>query len=322
MHSKMYFEVLQSAGLMQNSDQILKVTKLSGGKNSSVKLIELKSNKFVLKQYPAEVKSERLDVEYKFLSWVNKMGINNVPKAITKNFKYNIGVYSYIEGTQIQRATPAGLNACVKFINELNVCNLKSPPEIAHAADCFFSYNELLASIQKRFERLFNFENSQCEEYRAALRYFLQIFEKLTKKNKEFFKELDRYIREMKVIISPSDFGMHNMLQKKNDYFFLDFEYAGYDNALKLICDFACQPRIPIDTQYFEKFVTEINEKITRHNEIFKIVGKFMPIFRLKWSLIILGIVNKNSFKLVSDEDLTRKQIEKSKTYLFKNMGM
>ena len=35
--------------------------------------------------------------------------------------------------------------------------------------------------------------------------------------------------------------------------FFLDFEYAGWDDPAKMICDFFCQPKVPAPFECFEQ---------------------------------------------------------------------
>ena len=40
------------------------------------------------------------------------------------------------------------------------------------------------------------------------------------------------------LILSPSDFGFHNIVKNKKKLYFLDFEYSGFDDPLKLLSDF------------------------------------------------------------------------------------
>ena len=56
-------------------------------------------------------------------------------------------------------------------------------------------------------------------------------------------------LKKEEMIISPSDFGFHNVINKNNKLFFIDFEYAGLDDPIKLICDFYCQPDQFINTK-------------------------------------------------------------------------
>ena len=62
-------------------------------------------------------------------------------------------------------------------------------------------------------------------------------------------------------MIISSDFGFHNVINKNNKLFFIDFEYAGLDDPIKLICDFYCQP---------DQFIN-LNKKNIFRNFIIKI---------------------------------------------------
>ena len=56
--------------------------------------------------------------------------------------------------------------------------------------------------------------------------------------------------------LSPSDFGFHNALQSAARLSFIDFEYAGWDDPAKLVCDFFCQPAVPVPQEYWQTVVT------------------------------------------------------------------
>jgi len=56
--------------------------------------------------------------------------------------------------------------------------------------------------------------------------------------NKKFKNNISNSNR----ILSPSDFGLHNTISEKKKLYFLDFEYFGWDDPIKLICDFFWHP--------------------------------------------------------------------------------
>ena len=60
----------------------------------------------------------------------------------------------------------------------------------------------------------------------------------IQKKQKNLNKEFKNNISIPNRILSPSDFGLHNTISKKNKLYFFDFEYFGWDDPIKLICDF------------------------------------------------------------------------------------
>ena len=46
--------------------------------------------------------------------------------------------------------------------------------------------------------------------------------------------------------LSPSDFGFHNALAQGETVRFIDFEYAGWDDPAKTVCDFFHHPGVPV----------------------------------------------------------------------------
>ena len=51
------------------------------------------------------------------------------------------------------------------------------------------------------------------------------------------FKSFEKYF-----ILSPSDIGFHNTLKCRNKIFFIDFEYFGLDDPIKITSDFIIHP--------------------------------------------------------------------------------
>ena len=102
-------------------------------------------------------------------------------------------------------------------------------------------------------------------------------------------------IAQNETIISPSDFGFHNMLIGKKCSF-LDFEYAGIDDAAKLICDFICQPDLQLNKKqinfFIKVFTTRIFMKIRTVSFFLKVCTK--RIFTKVISL--LKCVQRKSF--------------------------
>jgi len=90
--------------------------------------------------------------------------------------------------------------------------------------------------------------------------------------------------------LSPSDFGFHNALLEENGRLcFLDFEYAGWDDPAKLICDFLCQPDCPVPRECLS-VATECLARHLRDREWFeRRIDYLMPLYRIKWCCILLN---------------------------------
>lgn len=315
-----YNEILIKCGEISENDKIIRTKKLAGGFNSSVQLVETANKKFVLKKYPNDLSPSRLEVEYNFLTWANSIGIKNIPKALTRDDQNTIGVYSYIEGKNLKEITPICIEACVDFIGRLNAVGNKQFLKIQNANDCFFSCEDLLLNIEGRFAKLSKYQNDHDIQYTNTLNYFHEIFLQLSCELNENMSEMDAYLHSMGTIISPSDFGAHNIIENNAGFFFLDFEYAGIDSALKLICDFACQPRVTVRQAELNSFIDKLNQRLVQNPDVYEIIFKFIPLFRLKWSLIIMGMVNKADLCSFGAVSQNKSQLVKSKNYWLKSV--
>jgi hypothetical protein len=321
MTGEMDYEILKLAGLIDDRTKLTNSKIITGGLNSGIRLVEVGCSKYIIKTYPKDLTRQRLDTEFRFLVLMNKAGIPNVPKPIKKLSSLNVGVYSYLHGKTIETATDFNVLASADFIIELNEKLVSFSKEITLGSDHFVSYENLLESIERRILSLMGWAHRHSREYIQTVNEFYIIFQKITDQNSTTAKEFNDNICKMKQVISPSDFGLHNMLQNKKTIKFLDFEYAGNDSCLKLICDFYCQPRIPVSNSQFKGFVGKLNNSILHMNSLFEVSAKFLPLFRLKWSCIILNQVNKVRDNKPVNRTLNNSQIEKSRAYLHQNLG-
>src|SRR5262249_22829926 len=90
--------------------------------------------------------------------------------------------------------------------------------------------------------------------------------------------------------VSPSDFGFHNaLLGPDGTMKFIDFEYAGWDDPAKTICDFFCQPERPVPMEFWGLFHEAIARHIGDPDRLRRRVELLLPVYRLKWCCIMLN---------------------------------
>ncbi len=94
--------------------------------------------------------------------------------------------------------------------------------------------------------------------------------------------------------ISPSDFGFHNaLIDESNQLIFIDFEYAGWDDPCKTVCDLFCQPKIPVPAHYFP-LISQAFASITPHPEAcLERMKLIFPVIQMKWCCILLNIFTR-----------------------------
>ena len=77
------------------------------------------------------------------------------------------------------------------------------------------------------------------------------------------------------------------LLLFKNIYF-IDFEYLGYDDPVKMICDFYWHPAMQIEKKILKIWLNE-STKAFYYNNINKKIKFLLNAYGLRWSLIILN---------------------------------
>jgi len=92
------------------------------------------------------------------------------------------------------------------------------------------------------------------------------------------------------ICLSPSDFGFHNsLIDEAGRFTFIDFEYAGRDDPAKLICDFFCQPALPVPLIHYERFAGRIFDGLELSAPHPARCRSLLDAYRIKWVCIILN---------------------------------
>lgn len=128
----------------------------------------------------------------------------------------------------------------------------------------------------------------------------------------------NNFFSNTKKIISQSDVGFHNMLVKNNQLFFIDFEYAGWDNSLKFISDWILQPDsfFPLkkSLDFFDPLAKAVKEKNNWKDRI----KPYLLLYRIRWSLIIANKLCKKRDPTKEDYNVTKliDYFQESKSYI------
>jgi thiamine kinase-like enzyme len=94
--------------------------------------------------------------------------------------------------------------------------------------------------------------------------------------------------------LSPSDFGFHNAIQTAdNRLTFIDFEYFGWDDPVKIAADFMLHPGMNLTDDQGQRFCTALTEIFGSSDgpdAAFATRLKILlPLYRLRWCFIILN---------------------------------
>jgi hypothetical protein len=90
--------------------------------------------------------------------------------------------------------------------------------------------------------------------------------------------------------LSPSDFGFHNAILAPDDRLrFLDFEYAGWDDPAKLVCDFFCQPTLAVNRRHWDMFLSSLATWSGADPGLPGRARLLFPAYQIKWCCIMLN---------------------------------
>ena len=292
-----------------SSENILKIKPLKDGKNSSVFKIKTNKNEFFFKNYKFNRFNlrNRIDCEYISYKFLLKNKINIVPKPLWKDQDLNIAIYSWINGKKIINPKIKNVKEIINFINKLKLLShSKNSNNFSfNASAACFSGHDIEKQLLDRYNNIYKnilvkknklLHKFLKENLKPTINQVLKTAKiKLTSK---FYKK----IIKKKMLLSPSDLGFHNIIVSNNKLNYIDFEYVGWDDPVKLTSDFLLHPGMFLTKNLKKLWLSEMLELFS-DDKSFKIRLKwYYYLYALCWSLIQLNdyLDSNNNLKTTS----------------------
>lgn len=284
----------------QLSFEYLSIQKCTNGGNNRIYRIETTDGNFAVKKYfrePTDTR-DRLNAEFSFLNYAKKAAADFVPYPYVKDENEGIALYEFVEGRSFQTndVTKEALSQASKFFCLLNDKKFKEKAsKLPLASEAGFSIQDHFKLVSDRIKNLrdviLNGSNQDAKLLIKKLSdYWRLTLEQCTKAASKKNINIEAKLDHNQICISPSDFGFHNALIKKNRVRFLDFEYAGWDDPAKMVGDFFSQLAVPIPAQYFESFVSEVMAPFSESEFLVQRANLLRPIYQIKWCCIALNV--------------------------------
>jgi Phosphotransferase enzyme family len=307
------------------SGPILAVQRLSGGRNNLVWRVDsVAGDPLILKQYhhSPDDPRDRLGAEWSFLqyAWVT-CGLRNIPRPLAQDASHHVGLFGFLPGRRLL-PTEIDASAVAAAANFIVCLNRQARGEALPAAsEACFSMASHVATVSRRVARLDAGldPTAPLAEASAAL-----VRERLVPAWVKLEAGLGTDEAVLPACVSPSDFGFHNALAEGTGRLgFLDFEYAGRDDPAKLICDFCCQPEVPVPAALHADFRDRVLAGLGLDQATHRArCDALLPAYRLKWACIMLndflptGAARRAFATLDSRASRCAKQLEKARALL------
>lgn len=266
-----------------------------GGGNNRVYRLEDGASLYALKIYPRQETDlrDRLGQEYGALEFLARQGIGGVPYPVVIDRAANSAIYRWIDGMPVKRIDDADIDALADFMIRLLPLRLAATSLPPASASCF-SAGMALAQLDARTSRLRQVAGDFPDLLDFLDHAFMPATDGLRRRCLQIYSEAGidptGLLPIADRILSPSDFGFHNALRVSNGLAFTDFEYFGWDDPAKAICDIALHPGSALPEQQARRFVERTAPLMAEDiSFLFTRIRALYPIFASIWCLIILN---------------------------------
>ncbi|MBL6935903.1 MAG: phosphotransferase [Alphaproteobacteria bacterium] len=284
--------------------EVLSLEPVAGGGNNRVYEAALADGrKVAAKCYPSQEEDprDRLGVEFGGLSFLAQQGAGSaLPQPLAANREAGVALYEWIEGEAVAASDPEArgpgdVDQALGLLAKLHELRLTPGAKaLPPGSDPCFSGADLVAGIAGRRARL-----GEVAEDNDSLRAFLSgkfdpVLEGVRQRAMESYKvagmDFGAAIPERERTLSPSDFGFHNARRRGDgSLVFLDFEYFGWDDPVKMTADILMHPGMVLSAEEDVKFRAGLAE-INREDETYGArLSALWPLFGLRWCLILLN---------------------------------
>jgi len=279
-------EIKHITNLIYKKD-IHSIEKMNGRGNSRLyKLLTSKGN-IVLKDYPDLLNDPRKRLETEVNAFNMVESFNKTPKVIAFDKSQNIAIYEWIKGSHISSVNNKHILEALRFINKIQ--NAKGKRSCELASEACLSVKHLLTQIDDRLNKLLLVVDQDLQNFlNTVFKPLLCQTEKWSCQHWPSNNITNDLPISMQAL-SPSDFGFHNALLEDNKLYFLDFEYFGRDDPVKLMADFVWHPGMDLSNDQKTKWLNGVFEIFIKDPNIHARFHAAWPLYGLRWSLILLN---------------------------------
>jgi hypothetical protein len=266
-----------------------------GGNNRLFRVETAGGEPFALKTYLRQASDprDRLGTEFMALEFLHRHGITCVPRPIAADAAAGCALHEWIEG-EPPAADREALAAALALLGALD--RVRDAPDAARlplASEACLSAGELVAQIERRAAALTAVAGAH-PELAAFLRRFRHALDTAIAEARESYARagiaFDAPIDPERRRLCPSDFGFHNALVRGDGtVIFLDFEYFGWDDPVKVTSDFVLHPGMQLTAEQRHRFVLGATDIFAADPSFAHRLDACLPLYALRWTMILLN---------------------------------
>jgi hypothetical protein len=266
------------------------------GRNSRIYRVRSGADCVALKQYPTarDDPRDRLATETAALDLMVRHGIRVVPRMIASDRDRGYGLLSWVEGELVGAAGDEDIDAAAAFVAMVH--ELRGVPEAAAqplGAEACLSGAEIVAQLGRRLARLGAIAADEPELADLLDRLGRFLFTAALPRAAAGYEEIGASfalpLPAEAHTLCPSDFGFHNALRSSGGLTFIDFEYFGWDDPVKLTSDFLLHPGMQLSESQRRRFAVAMGRVFAADGKFAPRLSLLYPLFAVRWCLILLN---------------------------------
>jgi len=276
------------------------VTRHGGGGNSRIFRVEAEDGRlWALKAYPSREcdPRDRLGHEQAALDFLSAEGAP-VPRVLAADPLHNASLLDWIAGEpppSLDAARRGGVPfaALADFTRRLHELRHRpTAPLLPIAVEACLSGRDLLEQVERRRRRLKAVDDGALDHL-LSTRFdpaFDAARERLLGVYGDARWSIESTLEATRRTLSPSDFGFHNMLCRPvGPPVFIDFEYFGWDDPVKLTADVLWHPGMALSAGERDRWVVLTAELYSGDATFIHRLAAQIALFGLRWIGIVLS---------------------------------
>jgi len=289
-----------AVGSRLSGERMLAARPARPGGNNRVFCLDLADGtRLALKYYPSQGIDgrDRLGQEYEALSFLARHGVTSTPRPIACDTAGGCALYEWFDGeAALEQPRPDDVDQLAGFVVRLQTLRQAAgAARLRDASASTFSPLEAVTQYRRRLQRLQHvageFPDLRSFIERGLIPSGATAIRRLEQRYASLGWDPAAPLASAHRALSPSDFGLHNALRTKDGQLrFIDFEYFGWDDPVKLVSDTAIHP----GSSFAESSARRLTERLSREFEAddpaFTVRRDVLyPLFGTIWCLIILN---------------------------------
>jgi hypothetical protein len=273
---------------------VLALDAVRGGGNNRLFRLATSDGDFAVKLDPAPdtVPRDRLGTEFGALEFLARMGVGTVPRPIARDSGAGVGIYEWIAGGPVEAPGGAEIDAALAFAATLKRLSAETDAAVLKpASEPCFAADDLTDQIERRLARLESVDDPGLQDYlaNALIPRYQALRDAMAAAYAGHGWSTAAPLNETERTLSPSDFGFHNAIRRTDGTIaFIDFEYFGWDDPVRLVSDFVLHPGMALGADERRRYLagtlalfggTAFSERL----------GLLFPLVAVRWCLIILN---------------------------------